>query len=120
MKDIFRNLLVWIILLELSIIVSYGFKWTDQGKAFCYITLSFVIIIALFEFVGLLILRENADTKSIIQTVDIVCFTLLFICAIWGAAKFFKIDFFLAFQFATLGLCFCPNNEKITSTDVQN
>ena len=119
MKAIFKSLFAWFMILAFSIIVSYGFKWTDQGKAFCYITLSFDIILALIAFVSLLVSREDVNIKAIIQTVDIVWFTLLFICAIWGAAKFFKIDF--RFEFLKRLYKFCiqtdENGHKITTTN---
>ena len=109
-----KKFLMWFIAFGLSFLVE-SLGWAEQGKAFLFIYFaSDVLIIALLILVCLFAgdgLGERIGFPVIVAVVyGAIIAIILF--ATWGATKLFNVDYYVAFQIMTFGLCLCPKNEK--------
>lgn len=107
----------WFICFGLSFLVqSWG--WTEQGKAFLYITIGFSVFIDV-ALIAIVIITGLADGfaaeaggvsfSAILTTAAGVAIVLF---ATWGASKLFDVDFYVAYQIMTFGQCLYTNSKK--------
>ncbi len=114
----FKKFALWFLCFALSILVSYIFRWTEQGKAFLYINLGAQILVVLCEIlisVGIVSKFAgsfNTRVVSVICIIGIIIQILIILFATWGATKLFDVDFFVAYQIMTFGQCLCSSSDS--------
>lgn len=113
-----KKFVLWFICFGLSFLVSDVFGWTEQGKAFFYVTLGkdILIILALIVILVIAGLATGSAAEAngisflvVLVTAGALAITLF---ATWGATKLFGVDFFVAYQIMTFGQCLCTDNKK--------
>lgn len=111
-----KKFALWFICFGLSFLVSDVFGWTEQGKAFLYINLGGILILALIVILVIAGLASGsaAEANGISFLIVLVKAGALAIklFATWGATKLFGIDFFVAYQIMTFGQCLCTDSKK--------
>ena len=102
-----KKFALWFICFGLSFLVE-SFGWTEQGKAFLYIELgTFGLIIGVLVLLSLL-LGYGAIERLGIPIVLVISYAVcvgIALFATWGATKLFDVDFFVAYQIMSFGLC---------------
>lgn len=105
---------VWFIVFGLSFLISDVFGWTEQGKAFLYIHLGVSVILILIAM--LIIVAGLARGSAVESNVAPILLLFITVCvdllATWGATKLFDVDFYVAYQIMTFGLCLSYEKDK--------
>lgn len=116
MVSMAKKYVTWFICFGLSFLVSDVFGWTEQGKAFLYIHLGIVVVIILVIVVMIIIpgvesrgFNSGKLSLLIFLTIGAIAFILL---ATWGATKLFAVDFYVAYQIMTFGMCLCATESN--------
>ena len=105
-----KKFAVWFTCFGLSFLVSDVFGWTEQGRAFLVIDLGLGILVTLLIMATGSAKREYGVTSlAVLITAGRLAINLL---ATWGATKLFDVDFFVAYQIMTFGICLCADSKK--------
>lgn len=108
----------WFIIFGLSYLVADVFGWTDQGRAFMYLSLGgFAALMLIFTLIILIagvavkekLIAFTGGSSIILITIIAVAIELF---ATWGATKLLHVDFFIAYQLITFGACLVPIQKK--------
>ena len=107
-----KKFALWFVVFGLSFLVSDVFGWTEQGKAFLYISVVIILGLVVVRVIAGLATREAAEAISflvVLVTAEALAITLF---ATWGASKLFDIDFYVAYQIMAFGQCLCTDSKK--------
>jgi len=100
----FKRFIVWFICFGLSFLLS-AFGWTEQGKAFLYVSLGFDALIVLLFILAALFTEFSVDEDETDFASHALATIIISLIATWGATKIFCIDFYIAYQIMTFGQC---------------
>lgn len=117
MEDMIMALVLWFILYGFSFLVSNVLGWADQGRAFFYIYLGFLILYGIYVVVSLVhgkrINLAPDEMERLFDTIPKMLITLVInLLVTFIITKLFNVNFYVVYQIILFCQCLVPNIKK--------